>query len=64
MIDIPLLVFIITIVGDVAALFIDIMLLNTGQQTISQIAQTYRIWAVIFVLWQIAGAIGLAVHLL
>lgn len=63
-IDIGLLLFIITVIGNVAALTIDVMLVNTGQQTISGIAQKYRLWAIVYIIFEMMGVVGLAVHLL
>jgi hypothetical protein len=63
MINIGLLMFIIVVIGNVAALLIDIMLINNGVSTISEVAQQNRLWAVIFVLFQELGAIGLGLHL-
>lgn len=64
MIDIGLLTFIIVVVCDVAALSIDLMLVNTGQKTISDIAIANRVWGIIIVFVQLIGAAGLAVHIL
>lgn len=62
-INIGLLLFIISVVANVAALLVDLMLLNNGAPTISDVARDNKIWATIFVVFEEIGAIGLGIHL-
>lgn len=64
MIDIGLMTFVIVVICNIAALLIDVMLVNTGQKTISDIALANRVWGILIILVQLAGSIGLAVHIL
>lgn len=63
MVDIGLLVFVTTVIVNVAALVIDFMLMSSGVSTLTSIAQGHVGWAILFVTVQVGGTVGLGTHL-
>ena len=57
-----LVIFVLVIVVDVAFLILDLVLLLTGQQTITRRAMGEPlVWAIV-ILWQVFGALGIWLH--
>ena len=55
-------IFVLVVVVDVAFLILDLVLLLTGQQTITRRAMGEPlVWAIV-ILWQVFGALGIGLH--